>query len=98
MGTQETDFATSSAMKNLFVKAEISRLAGPKSERSPNRKIRNTRLSSSGMFSSLVMGHFLLLAAVLPVPCARADIPEPDTVFYGKIINRTSGQEYLLTQ
>jgi hypothetical protein len=29
---------------------------------------------------------------------ALAEIPEPDTIFYGKIINRTSGQQYLLTQ
>src|SRR5437667_4037645 len=40
---------------------------------------------------------FAFLALLLPATCL-ADIPEPDTIFYGKIINRTSQQEYLLTQ
>jgi hypothetical protein len=39
-----------------------------------------------------------LLTVVLLAASARAEIPEPDTIFYGKIINRTSGQEYLLSQ
>jgi hypothetical protein len=38
----------------------------------------------------------LVLGFVAAIP-ARAEIPEPDTVFYGRIINRTSGQEYLLS-
>jgi len=39
-----------------------------------------------------------LLASGLLVSCpVHAEISEPETVFYGKIVNRTSGQEYLLT-
>ncbi len=38
---------------------------------------------------------FLLLA--LAPSLLRAEIPEPPTVFYGQVINRTSGQLYLLT-
>src|SRR6476646_5788314 len=39
-----------------------------------------------------------LLASGLLVTCpVHAEISEPETVFYGKIVNRTSGQEYLLT-
>src|SRR5688572_30073550 len=41
------------------------------------------------------------VGAVVMLLAARAvfaGIPEPETVFYGKVINRTSGQEYLLTQ
>ncbi len=40
----------------------------------------------------------LLLGALLLAWCARADISEPQTIFYGRIINRTSGQEDLITQ
>src|SRR5690349_15979912 len=54
---------------------------------------------SEGSFrhSSFVICHSGLLAACLFAMTARAEIPEPDTIFYGKIINRTSGQEYLLS-
>jgi len=38
----------------------------------------------------------LTLATLLPA-ASFAGISEPGTIFYGKIINRTSGQEYLLT-
>src|SRR2546425_2376342 len=38
-----------------------------------------------------------LLLALLPLAGFAAGIPEPSTVFYGKIVNRTSGQEYVLT-
>jgi hypothetical protein len=40
----------------------------------------------------------LLAVLLLPPLSASADISEPSTVFYGKIINRTSGEEYLLSQ
>lgn len=39
-----------------------------------------------------------LLAALLAPALAAAQISEPDTVFYGQIVNRTSGQPDLLTQ
>ena len=41
----------------------------------------------------------LLSAAVLfwLAPPGRAEIPEPPTLFYGQIVNRTSGQPYVLT-
>jgi len=38
----------------------------------------------------------MLLCLLFPFT-SFAGISEPDTVFYGKIVNRTSGQEYLLT-
>ncbi len=39
-----------------------------------------------------------LLAAFAVAVAARADISEPDTMFYGQIINRTSGQIDLIQQ
>lgn len=45
-------------------------------------------------------GYAWLAAVVWWVPAAmplRAEIPEPPTVFYGQVINRTSGQIYVQT-
>ncbi len=43
--------------------------------------------------------YFALLIAVLfAAVFARADISEPDTMFYGQIVNRTSGQIDLIQQ
>lgn len=44
--------------------------------------------------------HAILLLAGLAVAlaAAQAGIPEPDTVFFGRIINRTSGPEYLVSE
>lgn len=43
--------------------------------------------------------YFALLIAVLfAAVFARADISEPDTMFYGQIVNRTSGQVDLIQQ
>jgi len=39
-----------------------------------------------------------LVSALLAPPASRAEISEPDTIFYGKIVNRTSGEEYVLKQ
>src|SRR5258708_20841030 len=39
----------------------------------------------------------LLTLGLLPLSM-EAGISEPDTVFYGRIINRTTAEEYLLTQ
>ena len=39
-----------------------------------------------------------LLVALFAPPLASAQISEPATVFYGQVVNRTSGQSDLLTQ
>ncbi len=43
--------------------------------------------------------RFLIAAALaaLAVPPLRAQVPEPETLFYGRIVNRTTAQEYLVT-
>jgi hypothetical protein len=43
----------------------------------------------------LAAAGVLLTAVVLPL---GAQVPEPETVFYGRIVNRTTAQEYLVTQ
>ena len=48
--------------------------------------------------SSLVLCAAIVLLALFASLTASARIPEPGTVFYGKIVNRTSGQEYVLTE
>src|SRR5438270_7472552 len=48
--------------------------------------------------SSFVRHWSFLLVVVVLASTSRAEIPEPDTIFYGKIVNRTSQQEDLLTQ
>src|SRR5260221_1584098 len=95
MGTQETDFANSSAMNNFIEEAEI-RMSEP--DRSPNRQLQGAITERSGIGSSFVIRQLVLFAVVFAAISIRAEIPELDTIFYGKIINRTSGQEYLLTQ
>ncbi len=40
----------------------------------------------------------LAVSLLLTPTKSSAGVSEPETVFYGKIINRTSGQEYLLSQ
>ncbi|MGZ5528665.1 MAG: hypothetical protein ACXWJB_08355, partial [Limisphaerales bacterium] len=40
----------------------------------------------------------LLITALFAAVFARADISEPDTMFYGQIVNRTSGQVDLIQQ
>src|SRR4051812_27825343 len=47
---------------------------------------------------SLPLWRAILLSVLFVAAWARADISEPETIFYGKVINRTSGQEDLLTQ
>ncbi len=42
--------------------------------------------------------RFLLAGLLLAASRLTAGIPEPETVFYGRIVNRTSGQEYLMVQ
>ena len=39
-----------------------------------------------------------LLALLLPSLTFAAGIPEPGTVFYGRIVTRTTGSDYFLTQ
>lgn len=45
-----------------------------------------------------VLQKLILLSAAGLVWQAHGGISEPDTIFYGQVINRTSGQEDLLTQ
>ena len=46
----------------------------------------------------LLPSVFCLLAVVFCLlPSARAEIPEPPTLFYGQTLNRSSGQLYVLT-
>ncbi len=46
-------------------------------------------------FSRFFCALISLLSLCLPL---RAEVPEPHTVFYGQIINRTGGQLYVLTE
>src|SRR5882724_115721 len=50
-------------------------------------------------FGHWVIGHwsFAFLLAMLAFNAA-AGVTEPATVFYGKVVNRTSGQEYLMSE
>jgi len=48
-------------------------------------------------FSRLLVFLFVALLCSIAVP-ASAQITEPDTIFYGKVINPTSGQRFVLDQ
>jgi RTX calcium-binding nonapeptide repeat (4 copies)/Cadherin-like/Calx-beta domain len=50
------------------------------------------------MFSAVLFGSTALLGMYFAAGTTQAQITEPETVFYGKIINRTSGQEYLMNK
>lgn len=56
------------------------------------------------LFRPAVLRHSFLAMSLLGfawvamAPSVLADIPEPDTIFYGRIVNRSSGQEDLLAQ
>ncbi|MBT5604915.1 MAG: hypothetical protein HOJ57_03175, partial [Lentisphaerae bacterium] len=38
-----------------------------------------------------------VLVALLGTPTTLAEIPEPDTILYGRIVNPTSGRDYVLS-
>src|SRR6266853_3786801 len=58
----------------------------------------NMKSSSRSLMLFTLWGLQLLAFSLQPSALLLAvGISEPGTVFYGKIINRTSGQEYLLT-
>src|SRR6266446_243257 len=65
-----------------------------KTERTSERQ--SVRASERNCSHAPTLLTLLALLTLLPFT-SLAGISEPDTVFYGKIVNRTSGQEYLLT-
>src|SRR5260370_2894770 len=73
MGTQETDFATSSAMNNFIEEAEI-RMSEP--YRSPNREFPGSVIERSGIGSAFVIHQLVLFAGVFADISIPAEIPE----------------------
>ena len=69
-------------MKNLFIQKNQSPAA--------------CQATAGRLARALSVGA--LLGALFVTASSRAHISEPETILYGKVINRTSGQEDLLTQ
>jgi cadherin-like protein/hemolysin type calcium-binding protein len=89
-------------MNHLLEQSEM-RIATPATPMSNNqiRRQAEPRHSLRPLFGfpiAQVIRYCLFVAALLLATPSRAEIPEPDTIFYGKIINRSSLQEDLLTQ
>src|SRR5712671_848878 len=91
-------------MNNPFSKSQIRMTA--EQVRMTNDEIRKTsecrmtRATSVAPFVGFRASDFILHSCILLIlllaASSQADIPEPDTLFYGKIVNRTSQQEYLI--
>lgn len=57
-----------------------------------------TRRYGVGIFSLLLMVLMVFSVWFSGPEAAHAAIPEPETLLYGSVINRSGGQEYLLTE
>ncbi len=63
------------------------------------KNTRQTAQNRMGMFSALLMVLMAGSAFLFSGPdAALAGIPEPETLLYGRVINRSGGQEYLLIE
>ena len=64
----------------------------------PNpRHLRDVRMPMNATNRLRALPFLCVLVALLGTPTTLAEIPEPDTILYGRIVNPTSGRDYVLS-